>query len=335
MSMDACELAKFNGFDSDFPLHPENSTKGKITRLSCPHCQSPLSRMRYAPGGSLEVDRCISCSGVWLNAGEIRTIRTLLQKKLVMRRSMRKLDEAVRREQELWEAHTARVAEEEREEHVSGAEWLFMFLTRLPVEVHNPVRRFPKATIALILMNCVVFALEQRLTEDTVVNFSFIPNQPLLLQQTYGLVTSMFLHADLMHVAGNLYFLYTFGDNVEDFLGPLKFTILYFLAGAGANLAHFFLDIHSAIPLVGASGAISGLLAAYALLFSKRKIYLMLLVWPVRISAMWYLAGWIAFQAAHTLIGTDTVVAWDAHVGGFVSGAIITNALARRHSRGP
>ena len=133
----------------------------------------------------------------------------------------------------------------------------------------------------------------------------------------------MFLHANLIHLVGNLYFLYSFGDNVEDYLGPLRFTLLYFICGLSASLAHFASNVYSAIPTLGASGAISGILAAYMILFSRRKIYVLLLVWPIRVRALWYGLGWIGFQAVHAATSTGGV-AWDAHIGGFLAGAILT-----------
>jgi Zn-finger nucleic acid-binding protein len=158
---DRDELAKFNRFDSDFPLRPDSASPGVLTSLRCPRCDSFLTVFPYVSDGSLEVERCISCKGVWLDARQIQTIRKLLTRKLVQRRRSRQLDETARREQEKWEAHTAAVAEDEKQDSVSGAEWLFMFVTRLPVEVHNPVRRFPWATMTLIAINAAIFGVQQ------------------------------------------------------------------------------------------------------------------------------------------------------------------------------
>ena len=285
---DRDELGKFNRFDSDFPLRPDNPTQGEFTSLRCPRCSSFLARFRYVPGGELEVERCISCKGVWLDAGEIQTIRKLLTQKLVARRQNRKLDEVVRREQEMWETHMAAVAEDENEAHVSGGQWLFMFLTKLPVEVHNPVRRFPWAVIALVAANIAAFGIEQWISPQTAASFSFVPNQLRRLTDIQSVVTALFLHDGPIHLVGNLYFLYTFGDNVEDFLGSLKFTILYFAAGIAGNLAHFASGMHSTVPTLGASGAISGVFAAYMLLYPRRKVYFFLIVWPLKIRAVWY-----------------------------------------------
>jgi len=321
---DCDELARFNRFDSDFPLRREAKTSGQMTSLKCPRCGSILSRIAYTHGGSVYVDRCISCKGVWLDRGEIETIRGILTKKLRMNRARRKLDEATRREQELWEAHMNGVAEEESQQSVSRMEWFFMFVTRLPLEVYNPVRRFPAAVVALIVANVLIFALEYYVLDfRTVLSLAFVPNSLRQLEQLHGLVTSMFLHGSVLHIAGNVYFLYTFGDNVEDFFGPLKFLVLYFLCGLSANLVHFSVDVYSQAPALGASGAISGILAAYMLVFPRRKIYWFVIIWPVKLRAIWYGLGWAALQIVNAAIGGSSV-AWFAHIGGFIAGIALT-----------
>jgi membrane associated rhomboid family serine protease len=120
-----------------------------------------------------------------------------------------------------------------------------------------------------------------------------------------------------------MYFLYTFGDNVEDALGHWKFLAFYFLCGLAAILVHFAGHVYSTIPTVGASGAISGVLGAYMFLFRRRKIYFLILFWPIKISAVWYLGFWIGFQIlAAFQVRPEGVggVAYLAHSGGFFMG---------------
>ncbi|HET8563516.1 MAG TPA: rhomboid family intramembrane serine protease, partial [Candidatus Binatia bacterium] len=205
--------------------------------------------------------------------------------------------------------------------------------TRLPREVYNPVHRFPKVTIALILANVLVFLLTYLfLTKQNALGFfltyGFVPDQFRQLQHPWSLLTSMFLHASAVHLLGNMYFLYTFGDNVEDALGHWKFLAFYFLCGLAAVLAHFAAHVYSTIPTVGASGAISGLLGAYMFLFRRRKIYFLLVFWPIKISAVWYLGFWIAFQilaaaALQSLPKGVGGVAYLAHSGGFFMGLVV------------
>jgi membrane associated rhomboid family serine protease len=260
---------------------------------------------------------------VWLDAGEIKKVRNILAKKVIMHRRLRGLNEVIRREQEMWETYMERVAEEEDKRKVSTSEWLFMFLTRLPTEVWNPTRQVSKATITLIVINIAIFVLQQVFDGSAAIhNLKFIPDQVRQGQHLYSVVTAMFLHGSVAHIAANLYFLYTFGDNVEDFLGWLNFTLLYLVCGLIAQMSYFFSNMHSTIPVLGASGAISGVLAAYMILFSKRKIFVMIVAWPVRIRAVWCGLFWLSLQilgAAEGRMG----IAWSAHIGGFIAGAAL------------
>jgi membrane associated rhomboid family serine protease/Zn-finger nucleic acid-binding protein len=331
------ELAKFNHFDSDFPLYPDHSFDGTLLKSRCPQCeQLRLSRIPYSPGSKLYVERCSGCKGVWLDAGEIKKVRNILARKVIMHRRLRRLNDVVRREQEMWETYMERVAEEEDKRKVSTSEWLFMFLTRLPTEVWNPTRHVPKATITLVVINVFVFALQQFFKGSAAIhNLAFIPDQFRQGQHFYNVVTAMFLHGSMAHIAANLYFLYTFGDNVEDFLGWLNFTLLYLACGLTAQMSYFFSNMHSTIPALGASGAISGLIAAYMILFSRRKIFVMIVAWPVRIRAVWCGVFWLLLQILGAAEGR-TGIAWSAHIGGFIAGAaLIQIYLGCEHEYAP
>ena len=334
---DSSELAKFNHFDSDFPLYPDHSFEGTLVKSRCPRCEHlRLSRIPYSPGSKLNVERCSGCRGVWLDAGEIEKIRNILARKVIMHRKLRGLNDVVRREQEMWETYMENVAEEEDKHKVSASEWLFMFLTRLPTEVWNPTRRVPKATIALVVINIAMFALQQFFKGSSAVqNLFFVPDQFRQGQRFYSVVTAMFLHGNMAHIAANLYFLYTFGDNVEDFLGSLNFTLFYLACGLTAQMSYFFSNIHSTVPALGASGAVSGILAAYTILFSRRKIYVMIVAWPVRIRAVWCGLFWLLLQILGTVAGRAGI-AWSAHIGGFIAGAaLIQIYLSYEHEYAP
>jgi membrane associated rhomboid family serine protease len=326
---DKGELAKFNKFDADFPLAPGKGITKKRSGVRCPRCNVLMKVVQYAPGANFEVDRCGNCGGVWLDRYEIRKIQEILtEERKLWLKIVGRLEEVVLRERELWERYNAELVKREAAATISIAGWLFMFLTRLPREVYNPVHRFPKVTIALILANVLVFLLMSVfLTKQNAPGFfltyGFVPDQFRQMQHPWTLLTSMFLHGSAFHLLGNLYFLYTFGDNVEDALGHWKFLGFYLLCGLAAILVHFAAHIYSIIPTLGASGAISGILGAYIFLFRWRKIYFLLLFWPIKISAMWYLGFWIvfqilaAFQARPEGIGG---VAYLAHAGGFFMG---------------
>ena len=161
---DQGELAKFNNFDSDFPLGPGKPVKGKAIGGHCPRCSVVMNVTRYAPGTKFQVDRCADCGGVWLDNGEIGKVQQLLtdEVKLWLKIGNR-LDEVILRERTLWENYNAELAKHEAATKISPAQWLFLFLTRLPREVYNPVHCIPKVTIGLIVANVLVFLLMSQL----------------------------------------------------------------------------------------------------------------------------------------------------------------------------
>ena len=206
-----------------------------------------------------------------------------------------------------------------------------MFLTRLPREVYNPVSGFPKVTVALIVVDVLAFlavlpVLMGPKAERFLRTYGFVPDTFRQMEHLWAIFTSMFLHGGLIHLLGNMYFLYTFGDNVEDYLGPLHFTALYLLCGIMGTMSYFAADVFSRIPTVGASGAIAGILGAYMVLFSRRKIYVLIVFWPIKLQALWYVGFWIAFQILMALTFTPRGgggIAWFAHIGGFLTGLAV------------
>ena len=142
-----------------------------------------------------------------------------------------------------------------------------------------------------------------------------------------GLITSMFLHGGLMHLGGNMWFLWIFGNNIEDRLGPVLFGAFYILGGVFATLAHYLVQPSSTVPVVGASGAIAAVMGAYAVWFPDAPVRTLVFYFLRDIRAKWFLAVWFITQF---FTGTNSGVAWMAHVGGFVFGAAV--GLAVRQS---
>lgn len=140
-----------------------------------------------------------------------------------------------------------------------------------------------------------------------------------------ALVTSIFMHGGWLHLLGNMWFLKIFGDNIEDHFGHFRYLIFYILGGLGAGLAHVAAQPDSAIPVVGASGAIAAVMGAYFIWFPKAPISTLFVVFPIRITARWWLGFWFISQF---FTSPDARVAWVAHVGGFVFGALL-GALVR------
>lgn len=205
-----------------------------------------------------------------------------------------------------------------------------------PIRDHNPAERTPFVTYSLIGFNIAVFLLGLVLFQDDralsrlYFDYALIPARLTAGEGQLGLLTSMFLHAGFMHLAGNMLFLWIFGDNMEDQMGHLPFLAFYLVSGVGASYAHYMLAPTSPVPLVGASGAIAGVMGGYLLLFPKARvdIFLFLIVFirifPVPSWVM--LAVWFGLQVFNG-VGSSADgggVAYWAHAGGFVIGAILT-----------
>jgi membrane associated rhomboid family serine protease len=136
--------------------------------------------------------------------------------------------------------------------------------------------------------------------------------------------TSFFLHVDIEHLVGNMLFLWVFGDNIEDAMGAPRFIVFYLLCGACAALAHAVATPGSQAPLIGASGAVSGIIAAYLLLHPHVRVFgLVMKFLPVAVKALYVIAAWIALQFAYALFGGDPQIGWWAHVGGIIAGPIL------------
>jgi membrane associated rhomboid family serine protease len=146
----------------------------------------------------------------------------------------------------------------------------------------------------------------------------------------------MILHAGLMHLLGNMLFLWIFGDNVEDFYGHFGYLSFYLCCGVLAGLFHTFFNLHSMIPSIGASGAISGVMGAYLLLYPRAQILTLIFVFLVPIPAVVILVLWFVLQfvsgvsSVNAPVASSGGVAWWAHIGGFLAGMVITNVVRRQ-----
>jgi membrane associated rhomboid family serine protease len=172
----------------------------------------------------------------------------------------------------------------------------------------------------LIIINVIIFIYSLTNLEGIVSAFGFTPADASI----FTMFTSMFLHGGIAHLLGNMWFLYIFGDNVEDRMGHFPYLIFYLLAGVAASLLHYATNIGSTIPAVGASGAISGVLGAYLVFFPKVSVYVSGRMGVGRVSAMFMLLLWFGFQLFSSLfLSEGSGVAFFAHVGGFVFGVIV------------
>jgi membrane associated rhomboid family serine protease len=219
----------------------------------------------------------------------------------------------------------------------------------VPLSDDNPLRsiRFQYVTIGLIVLNVVIFALELTLPDQRVAaSFAIVPNElfrmgwgggPALgpndgwpIAERYTLVAYMFLHGDVFHLLGNMLFLWVFGDNVEDAMGHARFLAFYIACGVLAGVAHALVVPTSGVPLIGASGAVAGVIAAYLMLHPHVRVWVLAFkVIPLRITAMLALGAWIAVQLAMVLLPQVGPTAWWAHIGGLIAGAVLVIFMRR------
>ncbi len=198
----------------------------------------------------------------------------------------------------------------------------------------------PVITIGLIVVNVLAFlyqtSLDRFSLNHVIMEYGVVPSR---LQLT-SLVTSMFLHGGWMHLIGNMWFLWIYGDNVEDILGHAKYLIFYLACGVAAALAHVALNGDSRVPTIGASGAIAGVMGAYMVKFPRARIitliFLFVFVTTIEIPAYVILLYWFVIQIFSGVgsIGYSQIsqggVAWFAHVGGFVTGIILVMLMRTR-----
>jgi len=208
-----------------------------------------------------------------------------------------------------------------------------------PIGDDNSQRRtVPVVTWALVAINVIVFLLELAGGEGFILQWSFNPAR--FIQDPIGnmvtLLTSMFMHAGWLHLAGNMLYLLIFGDNVEDLFGHFKFLIFYLLCGFVAMTAQFVAAPFVNLPNLGASGAIAGVLGAYLVLFPQRRVRVLLSFFVVRMPAVIVIGAWIVIQVIsgfgtlHSLGGAAGGVAYMAHIGGFLAGLVLSFFFRRR-----
>ena len=206
----------------------------------------------------------------------------------------------------------------------------------IPFKVDNPTDNVPFVTIGLIIVNTIVFIWEMVSPmegEQIALLYGAIPHDLItfksaqMVSPVVSVFTSMFLHGGFFHIGGNMLYLWIFGGNIEDALGHFRFFLFYLFSGVVAAYGNALTDPQSMIPMIGASGAISGVLGAYILLFPRARVHTLLFFgffWQVvRIPAVFVIGFWILIQLFSGLLSAGTQhggVAWFAHVGGFLAG---------------
>lgn len=221
----------------------------------------------------------------------------------------------------------------------------------IPLRDENPTRSFPLITVFLISVNVLFFffhlfsqeglqfyvlrmgAIPYEITHFKSLTFMLSPSGFELqrLPPFLTLVTSMFLHGSLFHLLGNMLYLWIFGNNIEDFLGPIRFFLFYIISGLGAGLTHILTHPNSQVPMIGASGAIAGVLGAYLLLYPTARVTTLVFIMIIPIPAAIILGIWFVGQIMN--IGLGGGVAWFAHIGGFLIGMALIRYYIKKGRR--
>jgi len=221
----------------------------------------------------------------------------------------------------------------------------------IPLRDANPSKTLPFVTIILIIVNVVIFLFELSLgtkLNEFLDDFALIPANYFYLGDQgifasigrfYPFITSQFLHGGWLHIIGNMWFLWIFGDNIEDHFGHTRFLFFYLLSGVVAGLAHVYTNQASLDPTVGASGAIAGVMGAYTILYPRAKVLtFFFFIRFIKLPAFIFMGVWIVIQflsgAVSHLAGTSSSgVAWWAHIGGFVIGVVLVLLIPRKNKR--
>lgn len=200
----------------------------------------------------------------------------------------------------------------------------------IPLKDENPTSRFPYITVFFIGLNILIFFYQlfspQGLQYHVyklgaipfeITHFKTLPFFPRI-SPPLSMITAMFIHGGLFHLFGNMLYLWVFGNNIEDFLGPFRFVLFYLVSGLGASLTHIIFNPNSQVPMIGASGAIAGVLGAYLILYPGARVLSLVFIWILPIPAAIILGLWFMAQVLN--LGLGGGVAWFAHIGGFLIG---------------
>lgn len=281
---------------------------------ACPKCSHSMQGLKR---GLMEIFHCTRCKGLW--APKVRQ----KNKKVVITNYPKNIRVQNPLRPSAWKGRFAQNHDDEVEIH-----HYLMTMFGFPYEYNEKATRFPVVTISLIFLNTIFFLLSP-LSMAFFQKYGFTPST-FSLGQFYTLFTSMFLHADIFHLLGNMYFLWVLGDNIEDRLGSFVYAIFYLGCGLFASLFYYACYPNLTLPSVGASGAISGLIAAYLYLFPNAKFLLIFFFYPVRVPVYLLIPAWGLMQFLLMDSMGSSGVNYSAHLGGFIAGFVVIYLISQR-----
>ena len=304
-----------------------------IFGAKCPQCGKAMRTLKLADDDChFELDICLSCQSLWLDHGELRHLPVLQPEPA---------DTLPQRAKEILAEHYVKQLADITSEKLNDAPdsiWKYLpALLGMPVKTNaNPTMRLPYLTWAITALCVIVSAATSWDLEYFINMLGFIPQEWMRYGGT-TLLTSAFLHGNALHLFGNIYFLLCFGGSVEDAFGKRKYLLLLVISEFSANAIYACFAGDPSVPCIGASGFISGIIAAYAITFPRARIsFLVRLCW-LSICAWQAFALWIIYQTVALMTAANSSVAYAAHLGGMIPGIIfaVIYKIRRRHQLSP
>jgi len=281
-----------------FNIIQEESNPLESARF-CHDCNKPMVEHELIPKHKTYIDACHSCDTFWVNRESIKHVQ---------------------------HSHDLREALTKINAGFTWRSWFFQLMLRMPVEYNAKSRAIPLAMYSIFILNILFFLLRfisPGAGDWATHNLSIITPIYDTLWFIGTLISAQFMHGDLMHIFGNLYFLWVIGDNIEDALGKKRFVLAYLITGTAGMLLEviFAVAAEREMMLLGASAAVSGLFGMYIVWFRHAKLSVMMIVFQFRLPAYWFLGIW-ALTNLYGLFSGGFGVAYLAHLGGFVAGLI-------------
>ena len=272
------------------------------SEIDCPVCSLNMQRHHLLEHFHLEIDICLHCEGSWLDKGELPPVEQSPELDLHL---------------------------QELNKGLSWKTYFFQLLSQLPIEFNGKAKRTPWINHSLIVLNIVIFLAYYFSDANynwVLTHFAMAPAELSQGKQLGTLLSCVFLHGSVFHIAGNMYFLAIIGDNLEDALGHIPYLLIYLLCGLVASLGTMLWRYGSDIPSLGASGAIAGLFAMYMLWFRHASLSFMFIVYQKKLSAFWFFILWLSFNVVGLLF-LDDGMDYAAHLAGFIAGLLIAVVL--------
>lgn len=316
--------------------HPAGERGLASPERACPRCERPMEKFQYAAESGIELDRCPACQVLWLDRRDLGRLAAYRRENPHVARLAQKTGAAT--------PHEAIEAEHSSQlRALAKSRVVVPYVPKLlpPLEDRAGKQLFPYVTIGLLLTNIAVFVGVVALAPTSVAAYArwgLVPDEVWNLVGLPDLVTYSFVHVGLLQLAVNLFFLWSFGEHVEDALGPVLYAASYIICGVVAGLLHSALYPHSVVPCVGGTGAVAGVCAAYIAYYPESRIDVYIADRVVEVPTALFGAVWLAFQGVLVLlVGGYPDLGYLGHLGGAAVGALLgaAAALQQRKSKSP